>query len=65
MTPGAEIEPGPHWWTAGALTTRLTLPHPVYSCKIFHFENKFAFHWHKFYYQPDQLSGSSKLLPSR
>ena len=26
MTPGAEIEPGPHWWKASALTTRLTLP---------------------------------------
>ena len=21
MTPGAEIEPGPHWWRASALTT--------------------------------------------
>ena len=26
MTPGAEIEPGPHWWKASALTTRPTLP---------------------------------------
>ena len=26
MTPGADIEPGPHWWKASALTTRPTLP---------------------------------------
>ena len=26
MTPSAEIEPGPHWWKASALTTRPTLP---------------------------------------
>ena len=26
MTPSAEIEPGPHWWMASALTTRPTLP---------------------------------------
>ena len=26
MTPGAEIEPGPHWLKASALTTRLTVP---------------------------------------
>ena len=26
MTPGAEIELGPHWWKASALTTRPTLP---------------------------------------
>ena len=26
MTPGAEIEPGRHWWKASALTTRPTLP---------------------------------------
>ena len=26
MTPGAEIEPGPHWWKESALTTRPTLP---------------------------------------
>ena len=26
MTPSAEIEPGPHWWKATALTTRPTLP---------------------------------------
>ena len=26
MTPGAEVEPGPHWWKASALTTRPTLP---------------------------------------
>ena len=26
MTPGAEIEPGPHWWKASTLTTRPTLP---------------------------------------
>ena len=26
MRPGAEIEPGPHWWKASALTTRPTLP---------------------------------------
>ena len=25
MTPGAEIEPGPHRWKASALTTRPTL----------------------------------------
>ena len=25
MTPGAEIEPGPHWWKASALSTRQTL----------------------------------------
>ena len=25
MTPGAEIEPGPNWWKASALTTRPTL----------------------------------------
>ena len=29
MTPGAEIEPGPHWWKASALTTRPTLPQPL------------------------------------
>ena len=28
MTPGAEIELGPHWWKASALTTRPTLPPP-------------------------------------
>ena len=28
MTPGAEIEPGPHWWEASALTTAPSpLPH--------------------------------------
>ena len=26
MTPSAEIEPGPHWWKASALTTRPILP---------------------------------------
>ena len=26
MTLSAEIEPGPHWWKASALTTRPTLP---------------------------------------
>ena len=26
MTPGVEIEPGPHWWKASALTTSPTLP---------------------------------------
>ena len=26
MTPGAEIELGPHWWKASALTSRPTLP---------------------------------------
>ena len=25
-TPSAEIEPGPRWWTASALTTGPTLP---------------------------------------
>jgi len=25
MTPSAEIEPGPHWWKASALTTKPTL----------------------------------------
>ena len=25
MTPGAGIEPGPHWWKASALTTTPTL----------------------------------------
>ena len=29
MTPSAEIEPGPHWWKASALTTRPTLPPPL------------------------------------
>ena len=31
MTPSAEIEPGPHWWKASALTTRPTLP-PLSHC---------------------------------
>ena len=26
MTPSAEIEPGPHWWKASALTTTQNLP---------------------------------------
>ena len=26
MTPGAKIEPAPHWWKASAQTTRPTLP---------------------------------------
>jgi len=26
MTPSVEIEPGPHWWKASALTTKPTLP---------------------------------------
>ena len=28
MTPGPEIEPGPHWWKASALTTAPSLPPP-------------------------------------
>ena len=34
MTPSAEIEPGPHWWKASAITTRLTLPPNHYSLLI-------------------------------
>ena len=31
MTPGPEIEPGPHWWKASALTTVPSLlPHWVH-----------------------------------
>ena len=30
MTPSAEIEPGPHWWKASALTTRPTLQPEFY-----------------------------------
>ena len=26
MTPGAEVEPGPRWWKASALTAKPTLP---------------------------------------
>ena len=36
MTPGAEIELGPHWWKASALTTRPTLP-PVIWLKLNNF----------------------------
>ena len=32
MTPSEEIEPGPHWWKASALTTRPTLPPDQHQC---------------------------------
>ena len=32
MTPSAEIQPGPHWWKASALTTRHTLPSQLSFC---------------------------------
>ena len=35
MTPGAEIEPGPHWWKASALTTRPTLPPQLLESIVF------------------------------
>jgi len=31
MTPGVEIEPGPQWWKASALTTRPALPPDYHS----------------------------------
>ena len=36
MTPGAEIEPGPHWWKASALTTRPTLAMCVFAPRLSH-----------------------------
>ena len=35
MTPGAEIELGPHWWKASALTTRPTLSLVIFNAFLY------------------------------
>ena len=47
ITPSAEIEPGPHWWKASALTTWPTLPPNSEDCTLDNVTGKwkFALQW--------------------